>query len=185
MIVSPGALVRMTVLIVLTVVLQLAVVSQVTFWGANADLVPLIVLSVGLLAGPVTGSAVGFAAGFVADMALVQTLGISSLLLTGVGYLGGRYRELRDASHTLVPLFGAVVVTLAYAAAFSVTQFLLGVESPVSPLVIRDYLVEIVLNALIAIPVFSAVRALLRPSLIEDYRPRRRSALTGLRISSS
>jgi rod shape-determining protein MreD len=184
-IVSVGALVRMTVLIVVTVVLQLAVVSQITFWGANADLVPLIVLSVGLLAGPVTGSVVGFAAGFVVDMALVQTLGISSLLLTGVGYLGGRYRELRDASHALVPLFGAAAVTLAYAAAFSVTQFLLGVESPVSPLVIRDYLVEVVLNALIAIPVFSAVRALLRPSLIEDYRPRRRSGLTGLRISSS
>ena len=185
MIVSPGALVRMTVLVVVAVVLQLAVVSQITFWGANADLVPLVVLSVGLLAGPVTGSVVGFAAGVVVDMALVQTLGVSSLLLTGVGYLGGRYRELRDASHGLVPLFGGAVVTLAYAAAFSVTQFLLGVESPVSPLVIRDYLVEVVLNALIAIPVFGAVRALLRPSLIEDYRPRRRSALTGLRISSS
>jgi rod shape-determining protein MreD len=184
-ILSPGAVVRMTVLVVVTVVLQLAVVSQITFWGANADLVPLIVLSVGLLAGPVAGAVVGFSAGFVADMALVQTLGVSSLLLTGVGYLGGRYRELRDASHTLVPLFGGALVTLAYAAAFSVTQFLLGVESPVSPLVIRDYLVEVVLNALIAIPVFNAVRALMRPSLIDDYRPRRRSALTGLRITSS
>lgn len=185
MIFGAGALVRMTVLVVVTVVLQLAVVSQITFWGANADLVPLVVLSVGLLAGPVTGSVAGFAAGFVADMALVQTLGVSSLLLTAVGYLGGRYRELRDASHALVPLFGGAAVTLAYAAAFSITQFLLGVESPVSPLVIRDYLIEIVLNALLAIPVFRAVRALLRPSLIEDYRPRRRSALTGLRVSSS
>jgi rod shape-determining protein MreD len=147
--------------------------------------VPLIVLSVGLLAGPVAGSIVGFAAGFVVDMALLQTLGVSSLLLTVIGYLGGRYRELRDASHTLVPLIGGALVTLAYAAAFSVTQFLLGVESPVSPLVIRDYLVEIVLNALIAIPVFATVRALLRPSLIEDYRPRRRSALTGLRVTPS
>jgi rod shape-determining protein MreD len=184
-IVSFGAMVRMAVLIVVAVVLQLAVVSQITFWGANADLLPLIVLSVGLLAGPVAGSVVGFSAGFVADMALVQTLGVSSLLLTGIGYLGGRYRELRDASHALVPLIGGVLVTLAYAAAFSVTQFLLGVESSVSPLVIRDYLVEVVLNALIAIPVFVTVRALLRPSLIEDYRPRRRSALTGLRITPS
>ena len=183
MIVSVGALVRMTVLIVVTVVLQLAVVSQITFWGANADLVPLIVLSVGLLAGPVTGSVVGFAAGFVVDMALVQTLGISSLLLTGVGYLGGRYRELRDASHALVPLFGAAAVTLAYAAAFSVTQFLLGVESPVSPLVIREIVVGALLNALIAMPVYAAVRFLLRPDLIDDLRPRRRPTAAGLRLT--
>ena len=74
-------------------------------------------------------------------MALVQTLGVSSLLLTGVGYLAGRYRELRDASHTLVPVLGGVVATLAYAACFAITQFLLGVESTVSPLVIRDALV--------------------------------------------
>jgi hypothetical protein len=92
---------------------------------------------------------------------------------------------LRDTSHALVPLFGGAAVTVAYAVAFSITQFLLGVESPVSPLVIRDYLIQVLLNALIAIPVFRAVRALLRPSLVEDYRPRRRSALTGLRVTPS
>ena len=85
-------------------------------------------------------------------MALVQTLGVTSLLLTGVGYLAGRYRELRDATHKLVPPVGGLVATLAYAAAFSLIQFLLGVESPVSPLVIREILVGALLNALLAIP---------------------------------
>lgn len=185
MIFSFGAAVRMMVLVLLGVVLQLAVVSQITFWGANPDVVPLMVLSVGLLGGPIAGAIAGFSAGFVVDMALVQTLGISSLLLIAVGYLAGRYRELREPSHKLVPVIAGAAATLAYAAAFSITQFLLGVESSVSPLVIRDYLVEVVLNALLAIPVFGAVRALLRPSLIEDYRPRRRSALTGLRVTST
>ena len=50
-------------------------------------------------------------------MALLQTLGVTSLLLIGVGYLAGRYREMRDASHKLVPVLGAVVATLAYATA--------------------------------------------------------------------
>ena len=180
-----GTFGRMTALVLLGVVLQLAVVSQITFLGANPDVVPLIVLSVGLLGGPIAGATAGFSAGLVVDMALVQTLGISSLLLIAVGYLAGRYRELRDASHKMVPVIAGAVVTLAFAAAFSVTQFLLGVESSVSPLVVRDYLVETVLNALLAAPVFGAVRAMLRPSLIEDYRPRRRSALTGLRVTTS
>jgi rod shape-determining protein MreD len=183
--ISAGTFVRLTLLVVIGVVLQLAVVSQLMFFDSNADLAPLIVLSVGLLAGPVAGSITGFAVGFVVDMSLVQTVGLSSLLLTGVGYLAGRYRELRDASNSLVPPIAAALATLSYSAAFSVTQFLLGVESPVSPLLIRDFLIEALLNALLAIPLFAAVRAILRPSLLEPNRPRRRSALAGVRITTS
>jgi rod shape-determining protein MreD len=182
--VTPGTVARLAALVLVAVVLQLAVVSQLPLFGANADLAPLIVLSVGLLGGPIAGSVVGFALGLVTDMALLQTLGVSSLLLTAVGYLGGRYRELRDATHSLVPPIAGAAATLAYAAAFSVTQFLLGVESFVSALVIRDFLVQAVLNGLLAVPVFSVVRALLRSSLIDSYRPRRPSALSGLRISA-
>jgi cell shape-determining protein MreD len=119
----------------------------------------------------------------VADMALLQTLGVTSLLLIGVGYLAGRYRELRDATHKLVPPIGGLVATLAYAAAFSLVQFLLGVESPVSPLVIREIVVGAVLNAFLAIPMFAVVRAFLRADLIDDLRPRRRP-VTRLRVTS-
>jgi rod shape-determining protein MreD len=185
MILTPGAVVRLGMLVLVGVVLQLAVVSQITFLGANADLVPLIVLSVALLAGPIPGSITGFSAGLVVDMALIQTLGVSSLLLVAVGYVAGRYRELRDVTHKLVPPLAGVIVTLAYAAAFSLTQFLLGVDSQVSALVIRDYLIEVLLNGLLAVPVFAAVRAILRPTLVADYRPRRRSPMSGLRITPS
>lgn len=183
MILTPGSIARAALLVLLTVVVQLAVVSQFTLWGANTDLTPLVVLAVGLLAGPVAGSIVGFSTGLLADMALVQTLGVTSLLLTGVGYLSGRYRELRDASHRLLPIVAALVTTLVYLVAFSLVQFLLGVDSAVSPLVIRDFLLACLLNALIALPVFAAVRAFLRPSLVDAYKPRRRSPPTGLRIN--
>jgi rod shape-determining protein MreD len=183
--VSAGTVARLSLLVLFGVVLQLAVVSQFTFWGANADLVPLIALAVGLLGGPIVGSVVGFSAGLVVDMALVQTLGLTSLLLTGVGYLGGRYRELRDATHSLVPPLAGVIVTLAYVAAFSLTQFLLGVDSSVSPLIVRDYLIEAIVNGLLAIPLFAAVRSLLRSSLVEPLRPRRRSPLAGVRVTST
>jgi rod shape-determining protein MreD len=180
------------VLVIATVVLQLAVMTQITVLDADADLFPLVTLSLALLAGPIAGATVGFLLGLVADMALLQTLGVTSLLLIAVGYLGGRYRELRDASHKLVPVIGAAIATLAYAIAFSLVQFLLGVESPVSPLVIREILVGALLNALIAMPVFAAVRALLRPDLTDDLRPRRRrqsttrrGPLTGAPLTSS
>jgi rod shape-determining protein MreD len=185
MILSAGTVVRGTILVLLSVVLQLAVVSQFTFWGANADLTPLIPLAVGLLGGPVAGALVGFSIGLVVDMSLVQTLGVSSLLLTGVGYGAGRYRELRDASHSLLPAFAGALATLVYAASFSVTQFLLGVDSPVSGLVVRDILIGVFISALVAIPLFTAIRAFLRPSLVEPQRPRRRTPALGLRIPAS
>jgi rod shape-determining protein MreD len=184
LIVTPRTILRVAALILIGVVVQLAIVTQFTFWGANADLIPLLVLFVGLLGGPVAGSLVGFFMGLMIDMTLVQTLGVTSLLLTGVGYLGGRYRELRDTSHALVPVAGGALATLLYSASFSVTQFLLGVDSSVSGLVIRDTLVAVLINALLAAPLVVAVRALLRPSLADSFRPRRRSTPIGLRIPS-
>ena len=180
---SVAAVLRLCILVLAVVVLQLAVVGQVNLFDANADLLPLVALSIGLLAGPVAGATVGFLLGLVADMALLQTLGVTSLLLIGVGYLAGRYRELRDATHKLVPPIGGLVATLAYAAAFSLVQFLLGVESPVSPLVIREIVVGALINSLLVIPVFAGVRGFLRADLIDDLRPRRRP-VTGLRVTS-
>jgi rod shape-determining protein MreD len=182
---SPGAVVRLSAVVLLGVVLQLAVISQITLWGANADLTPLIVVCVGLLAGSVTGAVTGFCVGLLIDMALVQTLGVTSLLLTGVGYLSGRYREVRDSGNALVPPIAGALATLAYAAGFSVTQFLLGVESSVSALVVRDIVVEAVASGLAAMPVFAALRSFLRPNLTEPYRPRRRSPASGLRIPAA
>jgi rod shape-determining protein MreD len=190
--VTPGTIVRVGLLVLVTVVVQLAVVTQVTVLDADADMFPLVTLSVGLLAGPIPGATCGFLLGLVADMALLQTLGVTSLLLIGVGYLTGRYREMRDASHKLVPVVAAAIATLAYATAFSLVQFLLGVESRVSPLVIREILVGALVNAAVAIPVFALVRRLLRPDLIDDLRPRRRrqsttrrAPLTGAPLTSS
>jgi rod shape-determining protein MreD len=181
--VSVGTVVRVALLVLVTVVLQLAVVAQISLLDADPDLFPLVVLSVGLLAGPIPGATTGFLLGLVADMALLQTLGVTSLLLIGVGYLAGRYRELRDASHKLVPVIAAFFGTLLYSASFALTQFLLGVESPVSPLVIREAIVGALLNALIAMPVYAAVRFLLRSDLIDDLRPRRRASSAGLRLT--
>ena len=124
-----GTLVRLTVLVIAVVVLQIAVVAQIAVFDASADLLPLVALSIGLLAGPVAGATVGFLLGLVADMALLQTLGVSSLLLIGVGYLAGRFREMRDATHKLVPPIGGFLATLGFDAGFALVQFLLGVDS--------------------------------------------------------
>ena len=80
-----------------------------------------------------------------------------------------------------MPAAGAVG-TLVYAIGLSIVQFLLGLDSAVSSLVIRDIFVGVILNTLIAIPVFAGVRALIGVTLSEHYRPRRRPARGALRV---
>ena len=85
-------------------ILQLTAISQVSVFGVPADLSPLIVASVGFLTGSVPGALFGFAFGLFVDTALMQTLGVTSLVLTAVGYGAGRLRELRDPAHGLAPV---------------------------------------------------------------------------------
>jgi len=72
---------------------------------------------------------------------------------------------------------GAVAVTVA-TLGFATLQFLLGVDVPVSLLLIRDVLLGIVLGTLLALPVHALVRRMLLPFLPDDPRRRRRRAYT-------
>jgi rod shape-determining protein MreD len=163
-----------------TVLVQIGAVSQVSLFGVSADLVPLVVMSVGLLCGSTAGATMGFAVGLFVDVALLQTLGLSSLLLLAVGYGAGRLRELRDPSNTLTPIAAGAAATAVAGIGFSVLQFLLGVDAQVSPWLVGDVVAATALNAALALPVYVLVRWLLGDLLPGDPRRRRRRAyMTG------
>jgi rod shape-determining protein MreD len=159
-------------------ILQLTTVSQVAIFGVPADLSPLLVATVGLLCGSIAGACFGFGLGLFMDTLLAQTLGLTSLVLVAVGYAAGRLRELRDPAHGLVPVAVGAAATAVAAVGFAVLQFLLGVDAPVSFLLVRQILMTIVLNTLIALPVYLACRRVLAPFLPDDPRRRRRRAYT-------
>jgi hypothetical protein len=108
----------------------------------------------------------------------VQTVGLSSLVYVGIGYWAGRFRELRDPQGALVPLAVGAAATAAATLGYSLMQFLLGVDAPVGFLLARDILATILLNAIIATPVYAVVRRMLLPALPDDPRRRRRRAYT-------
>ena len=160
------------------VVVQTAAISQLPIAGANADLSPLLVMTVGLLCGSLAGGCFGFGVGLLVDVVSIQTLGVSSLVLLGVGYGAGRLREARDPEGTLVPLAAGAAATLIFAVGFALMQFLLGVDAPVSWALLRQTLATLVVNALIALPVYALVRRWLLATLPDDPRRRRRRAYT-------
>lgn len=176
---DPRLLWRLGALALGAVILQVTFVGQLTLFGTNADVLPLVVAAAGLLCGSLTGAVVGFVAGFFADVALLQTdLGLTSLLLCVTGYGAGRLRELRDPQGALVPMVLGAAATAVVTGGYAVMQFLLGLEAPVSFLLLRQVLATILVNAIIALPVFALVRRWLSPVLPDDPRRRRRRAYT-------
>jgi rod shape-determining protein MreD len=172
------ALGRLALLGLLGGIVQLTTVSQISVFGVPADLSPLLVASVGFLCGSVAGSVFGFCLGLFVDTVLLQTLGVNSLVLTAVGYGAGRVRELRDPAHTLAPVLVCAAATAIAAVGFSLLQFLLGVEAPVSFELLRQILITVVLNTLLALPVYAVCRRVVLPFLPDDPRRRRRRAYT-------
>ena len=73
---------RLAALGLLGGIVQLTAISQITLFGVPADLSPLLVASVGLLWGRSPGAPFGFGLGLFVDIALLQTLGVTSLLFT-------------------------------------------------------------------------------------------------------
>lgn len=169
---------RLVALVFASVVVQQAAVSQISIFGVSADLTPLVVMSVGLLTGSLLGAVTGFGIGLFVDLAFVQTLGVTSLLFIAIGYWSGRLRELRDPAHGLVPLALGAVATAFAGIGMAVIQFLLGVDSPVSLLLFQQLVIAVLVNTLIALPVYTVVRRIIQPALPDDPRRRRRRAYT-------
>ncbi|HWE59151.1 MAG TPA: rod shape-determining protein MreD [Solirubrobacteraceae bacterium] len=169
---------RIALVAFVTVLVQETVVSQITLFGVTADITSLVVMSIGLLAGSMAGAVTGFTIGLFVDLVMFQTVGITSLLFITIGYWSGRLRELRDPSHGLIPLAMGAIATGFAGFGMALIQFLLGVDAPVSWLLIQQIILQVLVNCLIALPVYELVRRLLYRALPRDPQARRRRAYT-------
>jgi len=171
---SGAMIARLAGLAAIVVIIQVGIVSEVPVFGVNADLTPLLVAFVGLLCGSLTGAVAGFVVGLLVDLALFQTLGLTSLIFTLIGYWAGRLRELRDPQAALTPLLVGAGAAAASLAGYSLMEFMLGVDAPVSFELLRQIVVGIVVDTILAPLVWVAVRRALIGALPEDPRRRRR-----------
>jgi rod shape-determining protein MreD len=171
----PGPLMlRVGVLGFVVVFFQIGVVSEVPVFGVNADVSILLVGFVGLMCGSMLGAATGFAVGMLVDLALLQTLGLTSLIFTLVGYWCGRLRELRDPQAALTPLLVGAGVSAISLIGYSTMEFMLGVDAPISFELLRQIVLGIIVNTIVAVPMWVLVRRVLVGALPEDPRRRRR-----------
>lgn len=113
-----GALVA--VLLVTALLVQLTVLPRLGLPGATPDLLLVVVAALGMAGGEARGAVAGFAAGLTLDLVPPADgiIGLSALVLTLVGYLGGTWVERRErgALMTILAVAGlAAGAVLAYA----------------------------------------------------------------------
>lgn len=172
---------RLVVVVGGGVIIQLAVISQFRFLGVVPDIVPVLVVSIGLLGGATAGATAGFAAGFLVDLTLVQMMGVSSLLLTIAGYFAGRMRELYDPVHPLTSSAVGASASIFFTVGFGIMQFSLGQPAPQPLSILWQVLMSGAYGALLAPPVFRVARWAMLPSIGLGGDPvhrRRRATVT-------
>lgn len=169
-----GLIARIAALAVVVVFVQIGVVAEVPIFGVTFELTPLLVAFVGFICGSLTGAVVGFAVGLLVDLLLVQTLGISSLLFTLIGFWAGRLREMRDPQAPLTPIVvGACAASVALIG-YAIIEFMLGVDAPVSFELLRQIVLGVLVDTIVSLPFWIVVRRALKGGLPEDPRRRRR-----------
>ena len=173
---------RLAAIVLVAVIVQVSFLSYLSILGATPDALPVVIAILGLLGGVVTGAVAGFATGLLLDSLLLQTLGVSSLVLLSVGYLAGRYREQFEIDSAMAPALLAGGLTLVATAGFVALQLMLGVEATVSLLVVREVVVKALLAFLLTFPLYPLIRFVLRPALVLEEPPTRRRIFRNRRV---
>ncbi len=180
---------KVALLVFAAALAQVTVFASIDLLGGSPDLLLVTIVAVALLRGAITGAAAGFAAGLLVDTANLETLGLTSLLLSVAGYWTGRYGETTGrvparshdrGSHAVsavpstrslgahAPLLSVLVVTVLYSVAAYALHFVLG-DHVSARLVLLDALLPAILwNLLLTIPVFAVVRRVLPAPVVVD-----------------
>jgi rod shape-determining protein MreD len=159
----PLAALKAAVLLFFAVVVQVTIVGSIGILGGAPDLMLVTLVAVALLRGAVFGALAGFWTGLLLDVAMIQTLGFSSLLLTLAGFWTGRYSETTGRDRAHAPHLAVAAVTALYAVAALILHFMLGEPASARVALIDALPPEIVLNVLLAVPVFALCRRLFAP----------------------
>ncbi|MGN6255285.1 MAG: rod shape-determining protein MreD [Solirubrobacterales bacterium] len=173
MILTPKILARLVAIVVVGVILQLSFFSRVALFHVSPDILPSLVVALGLLGGTMTGAVCGFSVGLLLDCLLIVPLGGGSLVLLTAGYLAGLFRERFEIHSPLVPPLLCMVLTLFAELGFGAVELMLGIDAPVSPLVIRDMLLKSIFAFFLGWAIYAGLRRALRPALVEEPMVRR------------
>jgi rod shape-determining protein MreD len=155
-----GSLLKAGGVVFVAFLAQLAIFAPLQIGSGGADVILVTVALVALLSGSVVGAAAGFWAGLLLDTASLGTLGVTSLLLTLVGYWCGRYGETTARERAHAPFLAVAVVTILTAVGNLVLQFTLGEPTSARWMLMDSMIPQLFLNVLLTLPLYVLLRPL-------------------------
>jgi len=138
--------------------LQTVVFSSFVLGGGAPDLLLVTVVALGLLRGAVPGAFLGFAGGLVVDLLTLDTLGITSLVLTLAGFWAGRYGETTGRERRVAPLVAVGVITVLAGVFACVLHYMLGDDVDARYALLTALAPTFLANLVLALPVYALVR---------------------------
>ena len=138
--------------------LHVVIVSSLVIGGGAPDLLLVAVVSLGLVRGAIPGACFGFTGGLIVDLLTLDSLGITSLVLTLAGFWAGRYGETMGRDRRLAPLVTVGTITVLAAALGFVLHYLLGEDVVARHALVTALVPALALNLVLALPVHALVR---------------------------
>ena len=142
---------RTSLLCLMALVLQLSVFVEVRVAGVAPELLALVAVMAGLVAGSQSGSLIAFCAGLLWDVYLATPLGLSAVSFALVAYAVGSIREGLLPKTRIQTAILAMVATAAAMTLYALLGELVGQGDLVNARLLRVLLVASVMNALLSV----------------------------------
>jgi rod shape-determining protein MreD len=155
---------RSTIVVFVVLAVQQTLLDSVRVAGAHPDIMLLLPVSAGYIAGPERGATFGFATGLVADLFLPTTFGLSALVGCLLGYSVGLVTSGLVRSSWWMPPIVAAAATAAGLSAYAILGALLGEPQQVTVFLAPAVSVATPAAAILAIPVLRFVAWAVPPS---------------------
>lgn len=149
--------VRTSLILVLTLTLQLGIAPSLGVFGVQGDLLLLVAIAAGVAAGPDRGAALGFAAGIAYDLMLQTPFGLSALTYAIVAYLVGGLQDSVLRAAWWIPVVTATAASMVGVILYGVFGTVLG-EDLIGFSLVRIAVIVAILNTIAAPVMVKAMR---------------------------
>jgi len=160
--------------IALTVFLSILLESVVFRFFAISGVVPnitmILVICYALHHEDEKAAMIGLLAGLAKDVTVGRIIGISAITFMILGYITGHYNHKIFAEHVTTPVVITMVGTFFHESIYLLFVFFLGYQVDILYAAQQVWLVQLLYNLIMVIPVYAAVRKLLqRPVMKKRY----------------
>ena len=153
--------IKAAILLFFVAVVQVSLLSSVDVFGGMPNLLLVTIVAVALLRGSVFGATGGFFGGLLLDTANLETLGLTSLVLTVGGYWIGRYGETTGRDRLHAPFVSVAVATVLVQIGALILHYMLGDDVSARTVLLEALPAKVGLNLLLTLPVYALVRRVL------------------------